>query len=94
MITSEKIMNRLQLTEDTTVQIERLKGNIFLNNVPDAKTAAIELQKLMQSPYGVKVFAYDAHTIAISKKNYMVSIDTSVRETIKRFAKDNNWNLA
>lgn len=92
MITAKQI-NKIIVNEETTVQVKRAGPNIFLNNVPDAKASAAELQKVMFSPMGLKVYAYDTHVIKICKKNYNVGINATVKYHIEKYAKENNWIL-
>jgi hypothetical protein len=93
MITSKRILESLVINEEVTVQVERAGPNIYLNGVPDAKASAAELQGVMFSPSGVKVYAYDTHVIRIFKKNYNVSINGTVKYHIEKYAKENNWKL-
>jgi hypothetical protein len=90
-IENESFSNKFN--EEVKVQVERAGPNVYLRNVPDAEASAAELQKVMFSPSGVRVYAYDTHVIRIYKKNYNVAINDTVKYHIEKYAKENNWTL-
>ena len=94
---SKKIINEInKVLNEENVKLVNYGRNLGLEGMDNSQKYVVGLREYLKDVVGgVSASCYDDRCIVISKKNYAVSINPTVRYYIEKFVKEKtNWTLS